>query len=69
VGCESLKITLELTAMAEDQPLPVPVHTANTFEDLSGVSTASFSNPYDALLSACNNDPVRFQTFTCMLLG
>ena len=30
-----------------------------TFEDLSGQSTPSHSeNPYDALLEACNNDPV-----------
>ncbi|KAF2649387.1 hypothetical protein K491DRAFT_200908 [Lophiostoma macrostomum CBS 122681] len=43
------------------EPLPVPVHTANAFEDLSGVSTASFSNPYDALLSACNNDSTEIQ--------
>ena len=29
-----------------------------TFEDLSGVSTAVFSNPYDALISASEDDPV-----------
>ena len=32
--------------------------TANVFEDLSGISTSSFSNPYQALISACNDDPV-----------
>ncbi|CAN9474711.1 unnamed protein product [Alternaria alternata] len=31
----------------------------NTFEDLTGVSTSSFSNPYDALIAACEDDPVR----------
>lgn len=36
----------------------VPVHTNTTFEDLSGISTSSFSNPYDALISACADDPV-----------
>lgn len=28
------------------------------FEDLSGVSTAAFSNPYDALIVASEDDPV-----------
>jgi len=28
-------------------------------EDLSGTSTPVTSNPYDGLISACNNDPVR----------
>ncbi|KAF2445715.1 AAA-domain-containing protein [Karstenula rhodostoma CBS 690.94] len=32
-----------------------------TFEDLSGVSTAAFSNPYDALIEASKNDPVLMQ--------
>jgi vesicle-fusing ATPase len=32
----------------------------NTFEDLTGVSTSSFSNPYDALIAACEDDPVRY---------
>ena len=31
----------------------------NTFEDLTGVSTSSFGNPYDALIAACEDDPVR----------
>ena len=30
----------------------------NVFEDLSGVSGASSGNPYDALLSLCQNDQV-----------
>jgi hypothetical protein len=29
-----------------------------TIEDLSGVSIAAFSNPYDALIAASENDPV-----------
>ncbi|CAN9346808.1 unnamed protein product [Alternaria alternata] len=33
----------------------------NTFEDLTGVSTSSFSNPYDALIAACEDDPTRIQ--------
>ncbi|KAF2747170.1 hypothetical protein M011DRAFT_468057 [Sporormia fimetaria CBS 119925] len=31
------------------------------YEDHSGVSTNKFSNPYDALISACNNDPSEIQ--------
>ncbi|EUC32051.1 hypothetical protein COCVIDRAFT_107562 [Bipolaris victoriae FI3] len=34
---------------------------ANTFEDLSGISTSAFSNPYDALIAACEDDPARIQ--------
>ena len=30
----------------------------NAFVDLSGVSTADFDNPYDALIAASNDDPV-----------
>ncbi|OAL01382.1 AAA-domain-containing protein [Phaeosphaeriaceae sp. SRC1lsM3a] len=41
---------------------PAPVHTNNTFEDLSGVSTAAFSNPYDALIAACEDDPTQLQS-------
>ncbi|KAJ4347015.1 uncharacterized protein N0V89_010949 [Didymosphaeria variabile] len=33
----------------------------NTFEDLSGVATAAFSNPYDALISASEDDPIQMQ--------
>lgn len=36
-----------------------PANQANTFEDLSGISTSAFSNPYDALIAACEDDPVR----------
>ena len=42
--------------MAEHKPLPV--HTNNIFEDLSGISTSSFSNPYDALIAASEDDSV-----------
>lgn len=28
------------------------------FEDLSGVSKSSFSNPYDSLIAVCNDEPV-----------
>ncbi|KAF2195508.1 AAA-domain-containing protein [Zopfia rhizophila CBS 207.26] len=45
--------------MIEERPLPV--HTNNTFEDLSGVSTAAFTNPYDALLDAYKDDPEQIQ--------
>jgi hypothetical protein len=31
---------------------------SNTFEDLSGISTSAFSNPYDALIVACDGDAV-----------
>ncbi|KAF2271566.1 uncharacterized protein EI97DRAFT_437751 [Westerdykella ornata] len=37
-------------------------HPTTTFEDLSGISTASFTDPYDALLSACNNNPEEIET-------
>ncbi|KAF2688014.1 AAA-domain-containing protein [Lentithecium fluviatile CBS 122367] len=40
---------------------PVPVHTSNTFEDLSGVSTSAFTNPYDALIAASEDDPAQLQ--------
>lgn len=40
---------------------PLPVHTSNTFEDLSGISTATFDNPYDALLVASKDDPKQIQ--------
>ena len=42
--------------MSEQEP--VPVHVNNTFEDLSGISTSAFSNPYDALIAASEDDPV-----------
>jgi vesicle-fusing ATPase len=37
----------------------VPVHMNNTFEDFSGISTSTFSNPYDALIAACEDNSVR----------
>ncbi|KAF2477963.1 AAA-domain-containing protein [Lindgomyces ingoldianus] len=40
---------------------PLPVHTSDTFEDLSGISTAEFSNPYDALITACKDDAAQIQ--------
>jgi len=39
--------------------IPGSVDSLMKFEDLSGVSTSSFSNPYDALIEACEDDPVR----------
>ncbi|KAF9696826.1 hypothetical protein EKO04_005578 [Ascochyta lentis] len=36
--------------------------SSNTFEDLSGISTSSFSNPYQALIAACEDDPAQIQT-------
>lgn len=31
----------------------------NVFTDFSGLSTSASGNPYDGLLEACNNEPVR----------
>lgn len=42
--------------MSRSAQIPAPV--SNVFEDLSGISTSAFSNPYDALIAACDNDPV-----------
>ncbi|OBT96282.1 transport between ER and Golgi ATPase protein [Pseudogymnoascus verrucosus] len=33
----------------------------NSFVDLSGVDSSAFSNPYDALIEACNDDPALLQ--------
>ncbi|KAK4981959.1 hypothetical protein LTR66_009572 [Elasticomyces elasticus] len=30
-----------------------------SFEDLSGIQSGTFENPYDALIEACNNDPIQ----------
>ena len=38
--------------------LPALADSMNKFEDLSGVNIAAYANPYDALIEACNNDPV-----------
>ena len=32
--------------------------TSVVFEDLSGVGSSTSENPYDALIEACENDPV-----------
>jgi hypothetical protein len=45
--------------------LPGSADSKNKFEDLSGVDIAAYENPYDALIEACNNDPVP-APFTCM---
>jgi hypothetical protein len=37
----------------------------NTFEDLSGISTSTFSNPYEALIAACNDDTVCILNCIC----
>lgn len=37
-----------------------PISSA-TFEDLSGISTSAFDNPYDALISASSDDPAQIQ--------
>jgi hypothetical protein len=51
--------------------LPGSVDARNKFEDLSGVDTASYSNPYDALIEACQNDPVTtlFFPFPPLMIG
>jgi hypothetical protein len=38
--------------------LPPTADSQNKFEDLSGVDIAAYANPYDALIEACDNDPV-----------
>jgi hypothetical protein len=39
--------------------LPGSADASNNFEDLSGIDSTKFSNPYEALIEACQNDPVR----------
>ncbi|KAE9964220.1 hypothetical protein BLS_008541 [Venturia inaequalis] len=42
--------------------MTTPAHLAsNPFQDLSGVDTSAFSNPYDALILASNDDPKELQ--------
>ncbi|TID22068.1 RNA ligase/cyclic nucleotide phosphodiesterase [Venturia nashicola] len=41
-------------------PTPAPL-ASNPFQDLSGVDTSAFSNPYDALIQASNNDAKELQ--------
>jgi hypothetical protein len=38
--------------------MPALADSRNKFEDLSGVDIAAYTNPYDALIEACQNDPV-----------
>jgi hypothetical protein len=38
--------------------LPELADTRNKFEDLSGVDSAAYANPYDALIEACEDSPV-----------
>lgn len=35
-----------------------PADAGNKFEDLSGVEIKAGENPYDALINACNGQPV-----------
>lgn len=37
------------------------------YDDFSGVDMSAFSNPYDALIAASKEDPVRLQHKTCVL--
>jgi hypothetical protein len=39
-------------------PLPELADTRNKFEDLSGVNSSAYANPYDALIEACEGSPV-----------
>ncbi|KAE8448094.1 hypothetical protein EG329_009859 [Mollisiaceae sp. DMI_Dod_QoI] len=41
--------------------LPASADSRNKFEDLSGVDSAAYANPYDALIQACQNDPAKLQ--------
>lgn len=49
----------EKMALNTPMPLPIPINASNNFEDLSGVNTAAYENPYDALIEASRGDPVR----------
>lgn len=46
--------------MTDSKISPSPAN--NAFVDLSGISTSAFSNPYDALISVCENDPTQIQS-------
>ncbi|KUJ11831.1 uncharacterized protein LY89DRAFT_688331 [Mollisia scopiformis] len=41
--------------------LPPSADSRNKFEDLSGVDSTQYSNPYDALIEACRDDPAKLQ--------
>ena len=59
-----------ILAFLHKRPLPLPklemapitlagsADSKNKFEDLSGIDTAEYANPYDALIEACHDDPV-----------
>jgi hypothetical protein len=49
-----------MVAVNKSEPLLGQIDTTNKFVDLSGVSTATYENPYDALIEASHGDPVRF---------
>lgn len=39
----------------------------NKYEDLSGIDTSSATNPYDALIQACDGDPVSASGYLLVL--
>jgi hypothetical protein len=41
-------------------PLPELADSRNKFEDLSGVNTSAYANPYDAMIEACEGNPVGY---------
>lgn len=45
--------------MSVPTPLPKSADKSNSIEDLSGVDTTAFANPYDALIDASGNDTVK----------
>ena len=49
--------------------LPGSADSKNKFEDLSGVDIAAYANPYDALIEACEDDPVIIHLFVPQLLS
>jgi hypothetical protein len=48
-----------ITSSTMSSTLPPLADAQNKFEDLSGVNIADYENPYDALIEACGNNPVR----------
>jgi vesicle-fusing ATPase len=44
------------------------VNASNAFEDLSGVSTSGFSNPYDALIHDAGDNPVAMPRYIHRLI-
>jgi hypothetical protein len=40
-------------------PLIELADSQNKFEDLSGVNSSAYSNPYDALIEACEDNSVK----------